>query len=85
MVGLVVLRLQTNRVRLDPEVDVLGDEDRRRPRIGLLDVVGQGDEAIIYGGASDGQRYIAVLPLQENAQAPTRWQRHPFAQAALAP
>ena len=84
VVGLVVLGLESHRVRLDPEIDVLGDQDGRRPGIGLLDVARQGDETVVHGGAVHRDGRSAVLAVEENAEPAPRGQRNPFTQAALA-
>ena len=87
-VVLVILGLQTQRVGLDAQVDVLGDENRRIFRLRLLDAGGEREDAVVHAVAVQDVAVavgmaVAVF-LERDFQLAAVGQFHALAQTAVA-
>ena len=82
-VGLVILGLQPERVSLDPEVDVLGDENRSLFGMGLLHGDGQRDDPAVNVIIAASAVAVQVLFLENDPESSAVWQGDALAQAPL--
>src|ERR1035437_9461061 len=82
-VVLIILRHQTERVGLDAQIDVLGDQDRRVLRLRLLDAGGERKNAVVHRILGEDRFAVGVF-VERDFELPAVWQLHARAQAAFA-
>ncbi len=83
-VGFVILGLQTQRVGLDAQVDVLADEDGRVFRLRLLDGRGERENPVVHAVAVEmGVAVDVAVFLEDDFQFAAVGQFYPFTQTAL--
>ena len=82
-VRLVILRLQTERVRFDAKIDVLRDENRPLFRVRFLHGNGQLNDAAVHIVVAAGEVAVLVFVLENDAQPASVREGDPFAQTAF--
>ena len=82
-VGLVILRLQAERVRFDAKIDVLGDENRPLFRVRFLHGNGQRNDAAVHIVVAAGEVAVLVFVPENDAQPASVRQGDAFAQTAF--